>query len=64
MKRANIWCEVTCSSCGCMALNSGWYSPERITKLREETKDWIDYGELTGVLCPDCQREKHMNNKE
>ena len=47
-----------------MALNSGWYSPERITKLREETKDWIDYGELTGVLCPDCQREKHMNNKE
>ena len=33
-----IWCEVKCLRCGRVAKLSGWYSPERIKQLKQETK--------------------------
>ena len=38
-KRMLIWCEVTCGKCGKFANANGYYSPERIKKLKAETKD-------------------------
>ena len=48
-----IWCEVTCGCCGAVANSSGYYSPERIKKLKAETKDWVE-DENYRVLCPPC----------
>lgn len=55
MANSIIWCEVTCGNCGGLAFESGYYSPERIKKLKQETKHWKadkDYR----VLCPDCRK--------
>ena len=57
-KRMLIWCEVTCRKCGAVAPASGWYSPERIKKLKEQTKNWDADDAEYGVLCPDCRKEK------
>lgn len=58
MPRKNlIWCEVTCGRCGTAANNCGYYSPDLIKRLKQETKNWtedLDYR----ILCPTCQREK------
>lgn len=51
-----IWCEVTCGCCGALAAMSGYYSPERIKRLKETTKDWIE-DEQYRVLCPECRRK-------
>lgn len=56
-KRLLIWCEVTCRRCGTVASASGYYSPERIKKLKSQTKDWEANDESYGVLCPDCKKE-------
>lgn len=56
MRKNIIFCEVTCSQCGVLASKSGYYSPERIKVLKEETKDWIDDKEY-GILCTECQKE-------
>lgn len=56
MKKNIIFCEVTCSHCGCLAGHSGYYSPERIKALKAETQNWIDEKEH-GILCPECQKE-------
>ena len=56
-KRMLIWCEVTCRKCGKVANASGYYSPERIKKLKAETKNWDASDEDYGVLCPDCKSE-------
>lgn len=56
MRKNIIFCEVTCSQCGVLASKSGYYSPERIKALKEETKDWIDDKEY-GILCTECQKE-------
>ena len=57
MARKNIiYCEVTCRHCGRLAINSGYYSPERIKRLKKETKDWISTEDYP-VLCPECQEE-------
>ena len=58
MKRVLIWCEATCRKCGRVANASGYYSPERIKKLKEETKSWEANDEDYGILCPDCKNEK------
>lgn len=55
-KKNIIWCEVTCRHCGSLANASGYYSPERIKKLKAETKNWIDTEEYD-ILCPECQKE-------
>lgn len=56
MRKNIIFCEVTCSQCGSLASKSGYYSPQLIKALKEETKDWIDDKEY-GILCPECQKE-------
>ena len=56
MRKNIIFCEVTCSHCGDLAIKSGYYSPERIKALKTETKDWIRDEEY-GVLCPKCKKE-------
>lgn len=56
-KRMLIWCEVTCRKCGRVANSCGYYSPERIKKLKEETKNWEANDENYGILCPDCTDE-------
>lgn len=38
MAKNLIWCEVKCLRCERVAQLSGWYSPERIKKLKQETK--------------------------
>lgn len=48
-----IWCEVSCGNCGALAGASGYYSPERIKIIKEETKDWKSDKEYR-VLCPEC----------
>lgn len=53
MRKLIIWCEVTCNTCGRIANHSGWYSRERIKKLKLETKHWKD-DDLLGTLCPEC----------
>lgn len=58
-----IWCEVKCLKCLAVANNSGWYSPDRIKKLKAETKDWVE-DETYGTLCPMCkamEQRKEMN---
>ena len=54
MRKNLIWCEVKCLRCGRVANSSGWYSPERIKKLKQETKDWTE-DEDYSVLCPICK---------
>lgn len=56
-KRMLIWCEVTCRKCGRVANACGYYSPQRIKKLKEETKHWEANDENYGILCPDCKDE-------
>ena len=51
-----IWCEVKCLRCGRVANNCGWYSPELIKKLKQETKDWVDDADYS-ILCPTCKEE-------
>lgn len=50
-----VWCDVTCDYCGMTASANGDYSPERIDRLMEETKDWVL---VDGCMkrCPSCQR--------
>lgn len=55
-KKNLIWCEVKCLRCCRVANTSGWYSPERIKKLKQETKNWKEDGDY-GILCPDCYEE-------
>ena len=62
MKKNLIWCEVKCLRCGKIANSSGWYSPERIKKLKLETKNWkedLDYS----IVCPECA-EYIYNNRD
>ena len=51
-----IWCEVKCLRCRKVANYSGWYSPERIKKLKLETKDWKEDPDYS-IVCPDCYKE-------
>ncbi len=48
-----IFCEVTCGRCGRAANSCGYYSPERIKKLKLETKTWAEDLQYR-VLCPEC----------
>jgi hypothetical protein len=62
MKKNLIWCEVKCLRCGRVASLSGWYSPERIKKLKAQTKDWQEHEDYS-IICPDCASElKTINN--
>lgn len=57
MARKNlIWCEVTCGRCGAAANNCGYYSPDLIKRLKQETKNWKEDMDFRN-LCPSCQRE-------
>lgn len=56
MAKNIIWCEVICNHCGAMSSASGYYSPERIKKIKAATKDWIEDDQY-GVLCPECKKE-------
>lgn len=49
-----IFCEVTCGRCGRAANACGYYSPERIKKLKAETKTWVE-DDSYRVLCPTCK---------
>ncbi len=62
MKKNLIWCEVKCLRCGRIANLSGWYSPERIKKLKLETKDWKEDPDYS-IVCPECA-EYIYNNKD
>ena len=55
-----IWCEVKCLRCLAIANTSGWYSPDRIKKLKAETKDWVE-DENYGTLCPQCVEELRLS---
>lgn len=57
-----IWCEVKCLRCGQVASMSGWYSPERIKKLKEQTKDWQEHEDYS-IICPDCVADIKKLNK-
>ena len=67
MAKNLIWCEVKCLRCERVAQLSGWYSPERIKKLKQETKNWKEDDDY-GILCPDCaedmKRIRKLNNEE
>ena len=56
MAKNIIWCEVKCLRCGSIATQCGWYSPERIKKLKQETKDWKE-DEQYSIICPLCDRQ-------
>ena len=56
MAKKIIWCEVTCGCCRGLASTSGYYSPERIKKLKIETKEWVE-DRVYRVLCPECRKE-------
>lgn len=62
MKRVKIWCDITCSHCGVIADNSGYYSPARIKALKQETKKW-ENDETRGILCPHCAKELKENGE-
>ena len=51
-----IWCEVKCLRCGRAANSCGRYSPERIKKLKQETKDRAENDDYS-IVCPDCKFE-------
>ena len=55
-KRKLIWCEVTCSRCNAMSVASGYYSPERIKRIKEDIKDWGIINEYD-VVCPECKKK-------
>lgn len=57
-----IWCEVKCLRCGAVASMSGWYSPERIKKLKAQTKDWQEHDDY-GIVCPECAAQLKELNK-
>ena len=55
MAVSKIWCEVKCLRCNRVANSSGWYSPERIKKLKLETKDWKNDADYS-IVCPECAK--------
>ncbi len=55
-----IWCEVTCGRCGLASKYCGYYSPERIKRLKLDTKDWVEDDNYR-VLCPSCKQEIKVN---
>lgn len=61
MKRAVIWCEVSCSNCGGVI---GFYykNAKTISALKRKAKDWKYCGE-EGNLCPDCYKEWKNKNE-
>lgn len=59
-KRLIIWCEVTCRKCGRAANASGWYSPDTIRNLKQETKSWASDAPNYGILCPYCKSEMEV----
>ena len=63
MKKARIFCEVTCNRCGALAYNSTYYKNYNTIKtLKENTKDWVLDDKYGINLCPKCQSEI-KNNK-
>ena len=42
MAKNLIWCGVTCGKCGAAANGCGYYSPDRIKKLKANTKNWVE----------------------
>lgn len=65
MKRAKIYCEVTCNSCGALAIHSGYYKNQSIISiLKESTKDWVWDDTFGGNLCPVCQKEKALEARK
>lgn len=65
MARAKIYCEVTCNNCGVLSCSSTYYkNASTISKLKEETKDWVWDEEFGGNLCPDCQEELKKASEE
>ena len=56
-----IWCEVKCLRCGRVANPSGWSSPQRIKKLKQETRDWVE-DENYSILCPTCKESIKIIN--
>ena len=63
-RKDKIWCEVACACCGSIASASGYYSPERIKKLKLETKDWgVNVG-IYNIICPTCLKEETNTNEE
>ena len=57
-----IWCEVKCLRCGCIANASGWYSPDRIKRLKTETKNWQEHEDYS-IICSDCVEDLKNLNK-
>lgn len=61
MKKAKIYCEVTCNRCGALAMGSSYYrNASTISKLKNYTKDWVYDDDFGGNLCPDCQNENKI----
>lgn len=62
MLRNLIWCEVSCGRCTRVANHTGYYSPERIKNLKQETKNWKEDDNYR-ILCPTCIKdiENHKN---
>lgn len=56
--RAKVYCEVTCGNCGVTTSSSDYYKNSAlISKLKEETRDWIWDEKQCMNLCPSCQEE-------
>lgn len=54
MKKAVIWCEVSCSNCGGV-IGFDYRNAKTISNLKKKVKDWR-YCEEEGTLCPDCYK--------
>lgn len=60
--KPEVWCDITCSKCGCLASGSGYYYKGIISKLRNNTKNWI-VDEGMNNICPECQKELNIDEK-
>ena len=56
MKKAAVWCEVSCGDCG-RAEGMFYKNSKSIQTLKEWTRDWV-FDDDFGNICPDCARKK------
>lgn len=61
MKRATIWCSVTCLKCG-DSIGLEYKNAKTISKLKRLTKDWKHIGGTWEEVCPDCYEKLKREN--
>lgn len=64
MKKAKIYCEVSCGNCGAVIAASNYYkNADTIRILKKIASDWVWDEEDCINLCPVCRTERERKKE-